>query len=62
MGDGLIPANSNLIFELTLVKLEKSFDNLIETLEEKQCSNDAKSRDKDKVTFDYEGSLPDGKY
>jgi len=60
VGDGLIPANSNLIFELTLVKLEKSFDDLIETLEVKQCSSDAKSRDKDKVTFDYEGSLPDG--
>ena len=59
VGNGLIPANSNLIFELSLVKLEKSYHAI--TLEAKSCSADAKSRNKDKVTFDYEARLPDGK-
>ena len=55
----MIPANSNLIFELTLEKLETKYRAI--TLEAKRCSNDAKSRNKDKVTFDYEARLPDGK-
>lgn len=58
VGDGLIPANSNLIFELSLVKLETNYRAI--TLDAKRCSKDGKSRNKDKVTFDYEARLPDG--
>jgi len=59
VGGGLIPANSDLIFELTLEKLEKSFRTI--TLEQpRKCSKNAASRNRDKVTFDYEASLPDG--
>lgn len=56
---GLIPANSDLIFELTLEKVNKGFRYI--TLEQpRKCSNSAKSRSKDSVTFDYELRLPDG--
>ena len=59
VGGGLIPANSDLIFELTLEKLEKDEIRIV-TLEAKRCSSNAKSRSKDTVTFDYEARLPDG--
>ena len=56
----MIPANSDLIFELTLEKIKKGFRYI--TLEEKSCGKNDKTRSKDKVTFDYEQKLPDGKY
>ena len=60
VGGGLIPANSDLIFELTLEKLEKKFRSI--TLDQpRKCSKNAASRNRDKVTFDYEAFLPDGK-
>ena len=40
VGGGLIPANSDLIFELTLEKLEKDEIRIV-TLEAKRCSSDA---------------------
>jgi len=59
VGGGLIPANSDLIFELTLEKLEKKFRSI--TLDQpRKCSKNAASRNRDKVTFDYEAFLPDG--
>ena len=61
VGGGLIPANSDLIFELTLEKLEKDEIRIV-TLEAKRCSSNAKSRSKDTVTFDYEARLPDGNF
>ena len=60
VGGGLIPKNSDLIFELTLEKIKKGFRFI--TLEEKTCGKNDKTRSKDKVTFDYEQRLPDGKY
>ena len=57
----MIPANSDLIFELTLEKLEKDEIRIV-TLEAKRCSSNAKSRSKDTVTFDYEARLPDGNF
>ena len=61
VGGGLIPANSDLIFELTLEKLEKDEIRIV-TLEAKRCSSNAKSRSKDTVTLDYEARLPDGNF
>jgi len=58
VGGGLIPKNSDLIFELTLEKIKKGFRFI--TLEEKTCGKNDKTRSKDKVTFDYEQRLPDG--
>jgi len=58
VGGGLIPANSDLIFELTLETIKKGFRYI--TLEEKNCGKNDKTRSKDKVTFDYEQRLPDG--
>ena len=60
VGGGLIPKTSDLIFELTLEKIKKGFRFI--TLEEKTCGKNDKTRSKDKVTFDYEQRLPDGKY
>lgn len=58
VGGGLIPANSDLIFELTLEKIKKGYRFI--TLVDQTCSTNAKSRSKDKVRFDYELRLPDG--
>lgn len=58
-GNGAIPPNSDLVFELTLVDLNKEIR--IETTKEGDCSNDQKTRRRDKVTINYLGqiALPD---
>ena len=59
IGNGLIPANSNLTFDITLVDVRKDIQ--IDVTDPVSCSKDAKTRKKDVVTFNYIGRLGDGK-
>ncbi len=56
VGGGVIPANSALVFELTLEGLEKP-GLKIETLEGGDCSKDQRVRRKDNVTLHYTARL-----
>lgn len=56
----MIPANSDLVFEVTLVDLKKDLH--YEELTSVECTSAQKSRNQDRVTFNYKGRLPNGEY
>lgn len=60
VGNGLIPPNSDLVFELTLVKV-KAPKVKIEVTKKVTCAGDKKTRDKDIVVFNYVGKFVNGK-
>ena len=57
-GNGVIPPNADLVFEMTLVDLKKQVK--IDVTKEVSCTSDQKTRDKDSVTFNYIGKLANG--
>jgi FKBP-type peptidyl-prolyl cis-trans isomerase len=57
-GNGVIPANADLVFEMTLVALKKKVN--IEITKNVTCTSDQKTRDKDTVEFNYIGKLVNG--
>ena len=57
----VIPPNSDLVFEVTLVSL-KSKRVKIDVLNGGPCSSDQKTRDNDVVKFNYIGYLEDGNF
>jgi hypothetical protein len=57
-GNGVIPANADLVFEMTLVALKKKVS--IEITKNVTCTSDQKTRDKDTVEFNYIGKLVNG--
>jgi FKBP-type peptidyl-prolyl cis-trans isomerase len=56
----VIPANADLVFEMTLVSLKKNVN--IEVTKNVTCTSDQKTRDKDTVKFNYIGKLANGMF
>jgi len=58
-GNGIIPPNADLVFEMTLTAL-KSPKVKIEVIDPKECAEDKRTRDKDIIEFNYVGYFENG--
>jgi len=57
-GNGVIPPNADLIFEIEMVDIARSYHE--EMLVSNPCSKKTQSRDQDIIKFNYVGRLPNG--